>query len=675
MPSYDPGLFTNGLKRTVWTELSTSPRTPLVNKCIRGQYPPGSTFKMMTAMAALEAGIITPSYRVHCSGSTWIGAAEFHCWKDHGHGRLDLLQALGQSCDVYFYDVARRTGIDTIAAMANRFGLGQVLGVDLPGEQPGHIPTTAWKKQRFGVGWHKGETLVCGIGQGYVNATPLQLAVMAARLATGRKIVPALVHGPATAPPEPLGVSQANLEAVLRGMREVVHGGRGTARQAALDLPGIEVAGKTGTSQVRRMTAPERAMGAERRKKLEVPWIQRDHALFVCFAPYQDPRYAVSVVVEHGSGGAKVAAPIARDIMRKALELFPMAARPRRRPPPATARRRERRSTAAAARARLSLGEKLRQVHWPLATLLLVIGLVGYAMLYSAGGGSHTPWAWKHGVRLAVGLPIMIVIAVLDLRLWFRLSYLFYGAVLAMLAAVDVLGEINKGAQRWLDLGVVQLQPSELMKVALVMALARYFHAAYPEDLRRLTVLVPALLLILVPCGLVLVQPDLGTAVTLLGRGTALLFMAGVQRLEVRGRRRPGWRGAARPLGQSARLPAPARVHLPRPRGRTRWVPATTSSSPRSRWAPADYGARASCAAAKPTSASCPRSTPTLLSPSGRGAGLRRQRHGPGHVPGRDPAGPGSRRARTQPVARLSPQAWCSTCSSTSSSTFPWSPA
>ncbi len=327
VPSYDPSLFTNGLKRTVWTELSTSPRTPLVNKCIRGQYPPGSTFKMMTALAALEAGIITPSYRVHCSGSTWIGAAEFHCWKDHGHGRLDLLQALGQSCDVYFYDVARRTGIDTIAAMANRFGLGQVLGVDLPGEQPGNIPTTAWKKQRFGVGWHKGETLVCGIGQGYVNATPLQLAVMAARLATGRKIVPALVHGPATAPPEPLGVSQANLEAVVRGMREVVHGGRGTARQAALDLPGIEVAGKTGTSQVRRMTATERAMGAERRKKLEVPWIQRDHALFVCFAPYQDPRYAVSVVVEHGIGGAKVAAPIARDIMRKALELDPAGAK------------------------------------------------------------------------------------------------------------------------------------------------------------------------------------------------------------------------------------------------------------------------------------------------------------------------------------------------------------
>lgn len=179
--------------------------------------------------------------------------------------------------------------------------------------------------------------------------------------------------------------------------------------------------------------------------------------------------------------------------------------------------------------AELSLGEKLRLLHWPLVAVLLVIGLIGYGMLYSAGGGSHSPWAWKHGVRLAVGLPLMVAVALVDLRIWFRLSYLFYGGILAMLAAVDVLGEINKGAQRWLDLGLVQLQPSELMKVALVMALARYFHSAYLDDLRRVTVLVPALLLILVPCGLVLVQPDLGTAATLLISGTAMLFMAGVR--------------------------------------------------------------------------------------------------------------------------------------------------
>jgi rod shape determining protein RodA len=177
----------------------------------------------------------------------------------------------------------------------------------------------------------------------------------------------------------------------------------------------------------------------------------------------------------------------------------------------------------------LSLGEKLRELSWPLVAVLVAIGSVGYAMLYSAGGGSHGPWAWKHGVRLAVSLPVMVAIALADVRVWFRLCYPFYGAVLASLVAVDVLGEVNKGAQRWLDLGVVQIQPSELMKVALIMALARYFHAAYLDDVRRVRVLAPALLLILLPCGLVLVQPDLGTAATLLVSGTGLLFMAGVR--------------------------------------------------------------------------------------------------------------------------------------------------
>jgi rod shape determining protein RodA len=177
----------------------------------------------------------------------------------------------------------------------------------------------------------------------------------------------------------------------------------------------------------------------------------------------------------------------------------------------------------------LSLGEKLRGMHWPLVTLLLVIGLAGYAMLYSAGGGSHGPWAWKHGVRLAVGLPLMVAIALVDIRVWFRCCYIFYGVVLLLLLTVDVLGEIKMGAQRWLDLGVIQIQPSELMKVALIMALARYFHTAYLDDMRRILFLVPAVLMILAPVALVLVQPDLGTAVTLLVSGTAMLFMAGVR--------------------------------------------------------------------------------------------------------------------------------------------------
>ena len=177
----------------------------------------------------------------------------------------------------------------------------------------------------------------------------------------------------------------------------------------------------------------------------------------------------------------------------------------------------------------LSFADKLKALNWPLVGLLIAIGAVGYAMLYSAGGGSHQPWAWRHGVRLALGIPVMLTIALVDPRIWFRLSYPGYAVVLAMLVAVDILGATAKGAQRWLDLGFMQLQPSELMKVALVMALARYFHAAYLDDIKRLWKLVPALLLILMPCGLVLVQPDLGTAATLLISGTVLLFMAGVR--------------------------------------------------------------------------------------------------------------------------------------------------
>ena len=179
--------------------------------------------------------------------------------------------------------------------------------------------------------------------------------------------------------------------------------------------------------------------------------------------------------------------------------------------------------------AELSLAEKLRALNWPLVALLIVIGAIGYAMLYSAAGGAHGPWAWRHGVRLAVAVPIMLAIALVHPRIWFKLSYGCYAVILALLISVDVLGEINKGAQRWLDLGVIQLQPSELMKVALVMALARYFHTAYLDDMRRPLVLLPALLLILLPCGLVLIQPDLGTAATLLISGAALLFMAGMR--------------------------------------------------------------------------------------------------------------------------------------------------
>jgi penicillin-binding protein 2 len=334
VPTFDPRAFIDGLSQDSWHQLTSNVNTPLVNKAIGGQYPPGSTFKLMVALASLEAGATGPDYEVFCPGFIQLGDHQFHCWKRWGHGRLKLVDAIAQSCDVYFYDLARRLGVDAIAAMARRFGLGHTLGIDLPGERPGLVPDRAWKLATRGVPWQLGETLITGIGQGYMQATPLQLAVMAARIANGgRAVEPRLVHGeagadgaPAVEPPSPLGVSEWSFRFVRQGMYQVVNGAHGTARAARLDNPEVALAGKTGTSQVRRISRAERATSV--RKNDEKPWEERDHALFVAFAPYREPRYALAVVVEHGGSGAGTAAPIARDIMAKALELDPLRARP-----------------------------------------------------------------------------------------------------------------------------------------------------------------------------------------------------------------------------------------------------------------------------------------------------------------------------------------------------------
>ena len=323
VPSFDPGEFTNGLSHQLWRELRDNPHTPLINKCIRGQYPPGSTFKMVTALAALEAGVATPAYEAYCPGFMRLGRSRFHCWRKGGHGSVNLTEALAQSCDIYFYDVAARVGVDAIAEMANRLGLGSSLGIDLPGERPGNVPTRAWKLEKIGEKWQRGETLIVGIGQGYMLATPLQLAVMTARLCNGgRAVKPWFVKPKGTLiKPPPIGLHQPSVDAVLQGMFDVVNGRRGTARASKLTDEEIKMAGKTGTSQVRRITLAERASGI--RKKDEIPWNERHHALFVCYAPYDQPRYAISVVVEHGHSGSKAAAPIARDIMAKTLEIDP----------------------------------------------------------------------------------------------------------------------------------------------------------------------------------------------------------------------------------------------------------------------------------------------------------------------------------------------------------------
>jgi penicillin-binding protein 2 len=320
-PSYDPTAFYRGLTNDEWQELSNDIYGPLNNKAVGGQYAPGSTFKMITALAGLRAGV-SPNDHVYCSGVTVLGSARFHCWKREGHGSLDMANALKFSCDCYFYEIARRAGIDRIAETARLFGLGSVEGLDLPGEKPGLIPDSQWKKATFGDIWHPGETLVAGIGQGFITTTPLQLCVMTARIANGGYAVkPRLVRRIADeslndegSPVFPsLELPAEQLKVLRTGMDMVSNTERGTAFRSRIDIPGMELAGKTGTSQVRRITMAERARGVLKNDQL--PWDRRDHALFVAFAPVHAPRYACSVVVEHGGGGSAVAAPIARDIL------------------------------------------------------------------------------------------------------------------------------------------------------------------------------------------------------------------------------------------------------------------------------------------------------------------------------------------------------------------------
>lgn len=320
-PGYDGNLFTGGIDHANWQRLLNDPHMPLNNKAIAGQYAPGSTFKMAVAMAGLEEGLIDPDERVFCPGFLDFGNNRFHCWRRGGHGRLALIEALSQSCDVYFYELARRVGVDRIADFANRLGVGQHLPLDMPGQRSGLVPTQAWKEANRGERWLQGETLIAGIGQGYVLATPLQLAVMTARLANGgRNVMPQMTMrvGDPNAPlvdpsPESLGFAAENLALVRDGMIAVTSSPTGTARRSQIAEPGFEMAGKTGTSQVRRITAAERAVGITRNQDL--PWARRDHALFVGYAPINAPRYACAVVVEHGGGGSSVAAPIASDIL------------------------------------------------------------------------------------------------------------------------------------------------------------------------------------------------------------------------------------------------------------------------------------------------------------------------------------------------------------------------
>lgn len=317
-PSFDPNLFVRGISSRDYGALRDDEFRPLADKTVQGAYPPGSTIKMSNALAALETGVMDPEETVACNGYLEVSGRRFHCWKRGGHGRVNMVGALRESCDVYFYEVAQRIGIDGIFAMNDRLGLGQKYDLPLSGMTRGNNPSRASKQEKYGEDWLIGDTINASIGQGFTLAAPIQLATMAARLATGTAVLPRLVRpfgGASSDDPgaAALGLSSEALAIVRQGMFEVSNHERGTAYASRIADPTKAMAGKTGSSQVFSISAAERAAGV--RSQDELPWNRRDHALFVAFAPFDAPRYAVTVVVEHGGGGSTAAAPIARDIM------------------------------------------------------------------------------------------------------------------------------------------------------------------------------------------------------------------------------------------------------------------------------------------------------------------------------------------------------------------------
>jgi len=312
MPSYDPNSFSDGISQLEWKMLSEDDHVPLMNKVLQGLYPPGSTVKPMNGLALMAAGV-SPHDRVVCSGALRVGNGVFHCHKKGGHGPLDLKNAIMQSCDIYFYEMVRRVGYDAIAPMARMLGMGQKFDMPFTTQRYGTVPDSAWKLKKYHHPWTVADSLNASIGQGYVLANPLQLAVMASRLASGKILVPRLLsNGPSGA--QPLPVSAEDLAIVRDAMYGVINGG-GTGGAARMYVPGVALAGKTGTAQVRRITMAERRTGVLKNGSL--PFKMRDHALLVCFAPHDNPKYAAAIVLEHnGHTVRNLDTPmIGRDIM------------------------------------------------------------------------------------------------------------------------------------------------------------------------------------------------------------------------------------------------------------------------------------------------------------------------------------------------------------------------
>ena len=340
-PIYDPNKFVLGITNEEWKELITNTKKPLINKSIAGLYPPGSTIKPIVALSALENDIVNTKFAVECTGSIEKYGQLYHCWKEKGHGYMNLRSAIKQSCDIYFYEVARRLGIDRLSETAKKFGLGGKVLDNFVEEKKGVVPNTQWKLKNIGTNWFIGETLISGIGQGYFQSTPLQLCLMISQLANGgHQIKPRIIDDRYALQPiinawrdefisrannsnsknsilSKLYNNKENVKFILDALYGATNEPMGTSYRSRLTKPDYIYAGKTGTSQIRTITPEEREL---KLKTKDIDYEKRDHSLFVAFAPYKNPRYGISVVIEHGGAGSAVAAPIAKKIIKKVLD-------------------------------------------------------------------------------------------------------------------------------------------------------------------------------------------------------------------------------------------------------------------------------------------------------------------------------------------------------------------
>ena len=321
-PSFDPNLFLFGINQDDWQLIRNNPLKPLVNKTISGKYSPGSTIKPIVALSALENKIVSPQFTVKCEGKTEMYGQTYHCWKKKGHGFVSLKNAMKQSCDTYFYEIARRLGVDRLSETAKKFGLGERVFENLFfNEKKGLVPNTQWKKNALGSGWLLGETMITGIGQGYIQTTPIQLCLMTAQIANGGyKIYPKITVDTETNfldKYEPLFTEKKNIKIIQDSIFSSTNEVMGTSYSSRINDPKYRFAGKTGTAQVKRITAEERELDL---KTSEIPYEQRDHALYVAYGPTENPRYALSIIIEHGGSGGTIAAPMAKKLFKLIID-------------------------------------------------------------------------------------------------------------------------------------------------------------------------------------------------------------------------------------------------------------------------------------------------------------------------------------------------------------------